>query len=369
MNDENKFPHIVVDVRLFHASGIGTYLQHVLPLIVHAHSEVQFTLLGQSNNLYQYDWIHGKNIQVIDCRVPIYSVKEQFEILKKIPKKASLFWSPHFNIPFFYKGNLLVTIYDVFHLAMPELVGGFHKQMYAKIMFHAIRRKAKAILTISEFTKKEIVRFTVKGSQEIYPIHLGVDDSWFKIASNTRPYSKPFLLFVGNVKPHKNLSVLIKAFGSIADKIPHDLVIAGKKEGFITGDKEVLSRARKLGNRIHFTGFLEEDILKEYFAHAAALVFPSLYEGFGLPPLEAMAAGCPVIASDAGALPEVCGDAALYFNPNSSEEIANRILELLNNQLLRESLRSKGYDRAKIFNWATCANETKIVIDRLLAYK
>jgi len=314
----------------------------------------------------EYGLLSKGNVQPISVAAPMYSAWEQIDIVRKIPQATRLYFATHYNIPLFYRGKMLVTIYDLFHLAMPGLVGGLHKRLYARAMFNAVRRKASAIVTISNFTKKELIRFTGKGRQEIYPIHLGVEGSWFDIKKDVSPHGNAYLLYVGNVKPHKNLSALIKAFGVLVHKIPHDLVIVGKKEGFITGDRAAASVAASLGERVHFTGYIEDEMLRQYFAHADAFILPSFYEGFGLPPLEAMAAGCPVIAANAASLPEVCEDAAIYCDPYNYEDIADKILLIMNDSSLRETLRRKGSEHARLFTWEKCVNETCEVIDKLL---
>jgi len=149
--------------------------------------------------------------------------------------------------------------------------------------------------------------------------------------------------------------------------VPHDLVIVGQKEGFITGDRKVESGAAELGGRVKFTGLVDDALLKRYVACADALVLPSFYEGFGFPPLEAMACGCPAIVSDRASLPEICGDAALYCNPDDVEDIAARMLEVATNEALRAQLRERGLARARQFTWDRCASETLAVIERLQA--
>jgi glycosyltransferase involved in cell wall biosynthesis len=262
---------------------------------------------------------------------------------------------------------MLVTVYDLFHLAMPEFASGYHKQLYAKLMFQAVKRRASAILTISDFTKNEFIRLTGPSVQPIYPIHLGVSKDWFGIPRQESSHQSPYILFVGNVKPHKNLRLLVKAFKLISNKIPHNLIIVGKKDGFISGDEQVKKDSLELGQRIIFSGYIDDQNLKQYVANAAALVFPSLYEGFGLPPIEAMAAGCPVILSDIASLREICGDAGLYFDPRDVNQLSDRILQVIYNPDLQNSLRAKGLIRAQSFSWEECIDKTCEVIDRVLS--
>ncbi|MED3664722.1 glycosyltransferase family 1 protein [Geobacillus stearothermophilus] len=359
---------IAIDVRMINASGIGVYIQNILPNIINSLDNYHFYLLGDLNTLLNYEWTQKSNVSIINLKSKIYSLSEQRYLLSKIPKDSVLFWSPHYIIPVFYKGKILVTVHDIFHLAKPEFVGGFHKKLYAKLMFKAVSKKADAIISVSDFTTKEFLKFVNRNQNNIYTIYNGVNNFWREFLDrDTDTDRNPYIVYVGNVKPHKNLISLVKAFEKIKNEIPHNLVIIGKKEGFITGDQEVIKYAERLGDRIKFTGFVDNETLKRYIANAHALVFPSLYEGFGLPPLEAMACGCPVIVSNVASLPEVCGDAALYIDPYSPEDIAEKIKLLLSDDKLRKELRRKGLERAKMFSWEKCAKETLEVIEEVLA--
>ena len=359
-------PTITIDTRMINSSGIGTYIRNLVPKIISAFPDVKFNLLGNRQDIIQYQWSHVENVDILNCLSPIYSIAEQIGLSQKIPKDTTLFWSPHYNIPLLYHGTLMVTVHDVFHLAMPQFVKGWHKRLYAKGMFSALKHKADAIICISHFTADELQRLTGINSGKIKIIHNGISETWFNIEKKERPHSNHYLLYAGNVKPHKNLARLIEAFKSLAGKIPHDFVIVGKKEGFITGDVVVEKKAAELGNRVHFTGYVDEDLLKQYVVHSDAMVFPSLYEGFGLPPLEAMACGCPVVVSNAASLPEVCGDAAYYVDPYNVESIAEGIYKVLTDETLRQSLIQKGIERAKLFSWEKSAKEYISVFEEVL---
>jgi glycosyltransferase involved in cell wall biosynthesis len=357
---------ITIDARMLTASGIGTYITHLVPEIIKALPEHSFSLLGQPEEIRAVIRPQNARVTIIPTTAKIYSVKEQLELPGLIPKETKLFWSPHYNIPVFYRGPLLVTIHDVLHLAMPQYLEGWHKKAYANWLFWCLRKKATAILTDSQFSKEEIIRYTPAGNQAISVVHLGIDENWFNVTKQQRPHERPYIIFVGNVKPHKNVRGLLEAFSLVKDKIPHNLVIVGKREGFISGDEGVARQAESLGQRVIFTGYVTDDVLKQYIAHAEALVLPSFYEGFGLPPLEAMACGCPVIVSKAASLPEVCGDAALYCDPYDPKDIAEKIKQLVANPSLQESLRQKGLEQAKRFTWEQCAQETVAVIRKVL---
>lgn len=322
--------NITIDMRMINSSGIGTYLKNLVPIIITYYNNDQFYLLGIPTTLHKLGLSNKKNVTVIACDAPIYSVQEQYALMKLIPKNTDLLWSPHYNIPVCYSGRMLATVHDVCHLAHPEWIEGLHKKLYARFMFQQVKRKAQHILTVSDFSKSEMVKFVGIDERRITVTHLGVDSSWFRPVEKHPIYHKPFFLYVGNVKQNKNISRLLEAFSRVQGHIPHDLIIVGKKEGFITGDDKTLQQAELLSDRVYFTGYVDDETLKQYFIRAEALVFPSLYEGFGLPPLEAMACGCPVIVSNIASIPEVCGDAALYCNPYQVEEIVEKIMIMVN---------------------------------------
>jgi glycosyltransferase involved in cell wall biosynthesis len=215
------------------------------------------------------------------------------------------------------------------------------QRLYARACIYAACRFSKRIFTVSHFSKKELLSFfSVENKIEV--IHNRVETEKFsriysseKTEDALRKYQIdfPFILFVGNVKPHKNLITLIRAFEQIEEKInPVKLVVVGKKTGFITEDNEVsryLDHKPALRNAIHFTDEVTHEELPILYQQAELFVFPSLYEGFGYPPLEALAAGTKVLCSNAGPMPEVCGDSVVYFNPTDIEALATLIRQHL----------------------------------------
>jgi len=359
-------PHIAIDVRMMHHSGIGTYIRELVPRILEARPQYRFTLIGVPDHLAALPWPREGMVQVRACTSPIYSIGEQLALKAIIPQDTTIFWAPHYNIPVLYRGRLMVTIHDVSHLARPQFSPGFHRRVYAKAMHAMVRRNADALVCVSHFTAREYARLVGIGRAQPTVIYLGIDPRWAAVQQRSCPHPRPFFVFVGNVKPNKNLRTLVRAMALARDSIPHDLVIVGKRDGFVTGDHETIDAAAQLGDRVHFTGFVETEQLEQFIAYADALVMPSLYEGFGLPPLEAMAAGCPVTASRAASLPEVCGDAALYFDPTNHEELAACLVRLANDESLRQTLRARGYEQAHRFQWETSALETLAVLDSLV---
>jgi glycosyltransferase involved in cell wall biosynthesis len=354
--------HIIVDARMAGDSGIGTYISNLLPRLAARRPEWRFTVLGDPDRLRALPWPQDANVEFRECRSRIYTAREQVELHAKALPRPDLFWSPNYNIPLAYGGPLLVTIHDVAHLALPEFAAGFQKQLYARTMFAATRRRATAILCDTAFTREEYFRLVGKPRGEIHVVHLGVDDSWRGAASLASVRSRPYIISVGNVKPHKNLGTLVRAFARIKDSIPHDLVIVGRREGLRTADQAVETLAGTLDGRVEFTGEIPLSRLQAYVAHAAALVAPSLYEGFGFPPLEAMAAGCPVITSRIGTHQEVCGDGVEYCDPRDESDMGRCIQHVLADQGLRTTLRERGTRRVAEFTWNQCAEQTSTVI-------
>ncbi|HEX5091314.1 MAG TPA: glycosyltransferase family 1 protein [Burkholderiales bacterium] len=357
--------NLAVDVRKLGDSGIGTYVANVLARLVPAFRGGEVRLLGERGAIEQLPWARGERVSVIQCSTPTFSVEEQLRLPALIPRDTGLLWSPQFNIPLFYRGKLLVTIHDVIHLAQPRFMEGWHRRAYARALLAAVRAKADRVIADSRFTADELVRLVGVDRARIEVIHLGVDDAWYSVPRSPRPHGKPYFVFVGNVKAHKNIRGLIAAFGALAERLPHDLVIVGKKEGFVTGDRQVERMSAALGERVKFTGLVDDELLRRYVACAEALVLPSFYEGFGLPPLEAMACGCPVIVSNRASLPEVCGEAALYCEPEETDDIAAKMLRVAQDADTRAGLRERGLRHARTFTWEKCARETLAVIESL----
>ena len=339
---------VTIDLRLWKASGIGRYLNVLVPALVATFPACRFHLLGPLDLLSDIAW--PANVTLHDFNPPIYSIAEQLEAPGCIPADSELLWWPHYNVPLLYRGRLVVTVYDAYHLRMNGTLGDFVKRHYAALFFALIRRRAEKVFTISNFSKNEVVALARVPSERIVPIHLGVSSEWFETSKEVGFSPRPYLLFVGNVKPHKNLRALVNAFASLVDDIPHDLVIVGKREGFITGDREVARMAKKLGDRVAFTGWVSDQDLRRLVANAGLMIFPSLYEGFGLPPLEAMACGCPVIASDIPVLREVCSDKVRYFDPESVDDLRDAIIS----EILHPRNVSGIVDWVRRYDWGSC---------------
>ncbi len=351
---------LCIDLRWIDSSGVGVYIRGILPGLVEGFRDVSIVGIGDASRLADFGWSNAANFRVVDCRAGRYSVAEQIELPRAIPAGTDLFFSPYYTIPLLYRGKLAVTVHDLSHRVVPEIVNDARKRIYAKVMFRAVRKRSSVIFTCSDFSKSELLRFTSGPRQDnIYTTHLGISEEWYGAAKLPPPRTGPYFVHVGNIKPYKNLGRLVDAFLKIRHLTPHDLVIVGQSEGLITGESPAFfARIRSASDRIHLTGAVPNAELLSLVGHATALVQPSLYEGFGLPPLEAMAAGVPVAVAQAASLPEVCGDAALYFDPRREEDIAEKLLQIASDPNLRLRLRQKGGERSKMFSWQSCSRKT-----------
>jgi glycosyltransferase involved in cell wall biosynthesis len=350
---------------MFDASGIGTYIRELVPRVMAARPDLSYVLLGPSRPPDHWPSTPSVETRWVECRAPIYSLREQWEVPRLVPSSNDLLWVPHFNVPLAYRGRLMVTVHDVFHLAQPRFAGHGLGRLVAATLLGAVRRRADAILAPSEFTASEFRKY-VGEPRSITVTPLAAGPGWSLRPEGPSPHPRPYFLFVGNVKPHKNLAGLLEAFSSIVERYPHDLVVIGKKEGFRSGDKGSVERARALGDRVRFLGALGFDELKHWMAHAQAAVMPSYYEGFGLPPLEAMSLGTPVVVSDRASLPEVCGDAALYVDPDRPSSIVSALEHLAGDAGLREDMIRKGLARARTFDWDLTLHKTLPALERCL---
>ncbi|MBT8181238.1 MAG: glycosyltransferase family 4 protein [Eudoraea sp.] len=367
MKNKNYKRSLAIDVRMINSSGIGVYLKNILPHLV---DKFHLTLLGDKEVMKSFKWANELNI--IPFNAKVYSLKEQILYPFVVPR-TDLYWCPHFNAPLLpiRTKKLLTTIYDVNHLANRQN-SSFLKWRYAKLLYSNAVRKSIQIITISKFSKSEIVHYTSADPSKIEMIYCGVNHNFFSEQKELKINKIPekYILYVGNIKPHKNLITLLKAYAQLPPsmKDEYQLLILGKKDGFITPDLEIFGfiEENKLQNNIHFTGYVEDDVVPAIYQKAALFVFPSLYEGFGLPPLEAMASGVPVLCSDVTSLPEVGGEAVVYFSPNNTNELGIKMEELLRNSTKREILIKKGLQQAKLFSWDDAGEYHLQLINQIL---
>ncbi|HML63412.1 MAG TPA: glycosyltransferase family 1 protein [Dysgonomonas sp.] len=252
--------------------------------------------------------------------------------------------------------NQIMTIHDVSHERYPEWFSKNYYRFY-HYMMPRIGKKAHAVLTVSEFSKKEIVDTLGINAEKIHVVHSNVPfhnkPSKEEILNFTRnPEAERYILAVSSMDPRKNFIRLVEAFDKIKDKSVKLYIIGMSFKAFNTPDLQKL-----IGENVHLPGYIPDEKLQTMYQNALLSVYPSLYEGFGLPPLESMTYGCPVINSDIPALREVSQDAALYVNPYNVEDITQKIEQLLVDEPLRKELQEKGLLQIKKYSWDKSAKQ------------
>jgi glycosyltransferase involved in cell wall biosynthesis len=359
--------HITVDLRMYGMAGIGRYLQNLLPDLIPRLNASKISILGRSDDVAGEDWLRDPRIQFREFRPRIFSAAEQWAAAAGEYRDIDLLWIPQYNLPLLYSGKLLVTIHDLCQLAHPETLANDLQRRYAKYLLSRVVKRASAILCVSEFTASEMQKYLHVDRERVVVAYPAMGGAW-DTSTATRPQlpDPPYLLAVGNVKKHKNLPRLIAAFAGIRSQIPHDLIVVGKREGFLNSEALSPSISADLDGRVRFTGQVTDRELREYYRNATALIFPSLYEGFGFPLVEAMAEGCPIACSNVASLPEVAGDAALLFDPFRIEDIGRALLQITSDSALRDTLAERGRQRLGRFAGTTCAELTAATINRLL---
>jgi glycosyltransferase involved in cell wall biosynthesis len=286
------------------------------------------------------------------------------------PQKPEVFFSPSHYAPRFSPVPTAISIMDLSYIHFPEL---FTKHdLYQLLTWTSYSaKKAHKIFTISNFSRDDIIKTYGKDPKDVVTTYLGIKQilgSKQKALSMEELKKKfgidgNYILFVGTLQPRKNIAKLIEAFAKIKDK-KIKLVVVGKK-GWLW--EEIMQAPEKYGvkERVKFLDFVGDEDLPGLYKNASCFVLPSLYEGFGLPVLEAMKYGCPVLTSNVSSLPEVGGDACLYFDPKSTDEIAQKIDQVISDEKLRQEMIEKGYNQVKKFSWEKTAKETLNVLEKL----
>lgn len=372
--------HIGIDARMFgtaEAVGIGQYTEELVRhLLKHDHNNTYSVFV--SPKAWLGFPIYAPNLNKIKAVYPHYSWAEQVGyplVLRKA--KLDLIHYTNFNSPIFWREiPSVVTIHD---LTLWWFAGRTQKRWWQKLAYRAAIqgacKNAKAIIAITETTKRDIIQLLKIDPNKIAVIYEAVADR-YKPINNTgdieelkRKFniSRPYLLYVGQWRQHKNIIRLIRAFYLLRRqyKIDYQLVLAGKID---QKAPEVLATIQKLGlkSEVILTGYIPDNDLPYLYNGADLFVFPSLYEGFGLPPLEAMACGTPVVASNASCMPEVLGEAVEYFDPLSVESMAQVIAKVVKSYSLRQELKTLGLRQVKKYSFDQMAEQTLAVYQQVL---
>jgi glycosyltransferase involved in cell wall biosynthesis len=359
---------IAIDARKLHDYGIGTYVRNVLKQLALQDARNEYVLICQPEDCASISAL-GPNFRAVSDSARPYSVAEQFTVPRDLRRqKVDLFHEPHYVLPPFVPCRSVVTIHDCIHLRFPQYLPNKLAHAYARTFLWTATHQADRIITVSEASKRDILQYFRIPPEKIEVIYNGIDDRYWTPPTPEEmdrvreryQLNDPFVLYAGNIKPHKNLERLIDAFYQLrGEGFEHlKLLIIGDEISKYATLRRAVHR-HKLHKHVRFFGFVPDQTLAALYRLAAVFVFPSLYEGFGLPPLEAMASGTPVVTSNVSSMPEVTGDAALLIDPYDAAAIAGGIRMVLTDATLREVLRGRGLARARDFSWARAAQRVR----------
>jgi len=366
---------IAIDARKLRDYGIGTYIRNLLRHLARIDESSEYVLIVQPADI-EIAADLGENFRTVPDWSRSYSIREQFSIPLDLRREAvDLFHAPHYVLPPLTPCKSVVTIHDCIHLRFPQYLPNRMGYVYARSSLWVATHRATRVLTVSETSKRDILRYFRVPESKIDVIYnalderLGMTPTEEEVGQVRERYQlhDPFLLYAGNIKPHKNLERLIEAFNTLRrGGLEHvKLLIIGDEISKYASLRRAVHR-HKLHKHVRFFGFVSDKTLASLYRLASAFVFPSLYEGFGLPPLEAMAAGTPVITSNVSSLPEVVGDAALLIDPYEPDEIAVAMRRVLTEPGLREDLRARGLARVKEFSWDRSVRRVREIYGEVL---
>lgn len=365
---------IALDARFWNreTAGLGRYTHELIQNLAKIDHKNQYLVFVMKKDLVDFKkQIKAPNFKVIGTDIEHYSFEEQTKF-KKLLKEYDYDFIHflNFNHPITYTEPFLISIHDLTLYFFPSRskTDFFHQMIFRKIMKHAVK-KSDLIFSLTERTKKEVsslfnidtgkITVTYCGISSNLKRPLGKNIEQFK---NKQGLKTPYLLYVGQWRPHKNLVKLIEAFKILKDKYKYNgkLVLTGVEN---PSWKDVSKTIQKLdlSQEIITPGFVDEKDLALWYGAAQAFVFPSVQEGFGIPPLEAMACQTPVVSSDASCMPEVLGDAAHYFDPHSAPDMAKQIDKVANDKKLQDKLVAKGLNQIKYYSWMKMA---KIILKK-----
>ncbi|PIN86242.1 hypothetical protein COV19_05530 [Candidatus Woesearchaeota archaeon CG10_big_fil_rev_8_21_14_0_10_44_13] len=354
-------------------TGIGRYTYNLIENIAKEDKEDEYVLLVNDEVQLKEFTVKNGNFRIRKTWVKPISIFEQFFLpFLLLKEKISVFHGCGGSLPLWQPKKCIITVHDItgFKIDIKNSILGIPLlKIYIKFFVKNEAKKARRVVTDSESTKKDIVDELGIKPEKINVVYLAASDQFRVISKKaSKEYvkkrfniKKPFILYHGNKKPHKNIIKIIQAFSRLDRKKSYNLVITGKddsshSETDMSSIKREVKR-RDVDEEVVFTGYVSDEDAVHLYNSAEVFVFPSYYEGFGLPVLEAMKCGCPVITSNISSLPEVAGNAGILVDPDSVEDIKNSIERVLSDKSLREKMRKKGIAQSKRFSWKTAAKE------------
>lgn len=357
-------------------TGIGRYINGLVSALLRHHCQHKLLLLVRADlqNTHPLLNLDSQHVNVLPTSLSGTSAANLFMVDGLIRSfNPDIYHHPHFDLPLFVRCPSVITVHDLKYVTNPNFFFGGLANSKSQIMKWLLARSVKCadkVLAVSDSTKKDILRvFPKTNPAKILTTHLGVDD--FLERNSVEPTHraaslKPYILFVGERRPHKNIVLLIKAFAELKIKFESGLklLIVGKKYRDYR-EPETLIEQLNLSRAVRIFDDVSDHELASFYENAEVFVFPSLYEGFGFPVLEAMRFGVPVISSDKTSLPEIVGRAAIIIDPRSTEQLVTAIRSVLGNKETRRRLVEKGFERVKSFSWKKTAEKTMAVYESI----
>jgi glycosyltransferase involved in cell wall biosynthesis len=357
---------VAIDTRKLHDFGIGTYIRNLLRHLARIDQETEYILLCRDEDLGVAAQL-GPNFRSVREPSPNYSLREQIHVPWVLRReRPDVFHAPHYILPAAVSCRSVVTIHDCIHLMFPQYLPNRAAYGFARASMWTAARRSDRILTVSEASKRDILQLFNVPPEKVVVVYNAIDERFGVTPSRERvaevreryQLDHKFVLYVGNIKPHKNLVRLIEAFSQLRrTRDDLKLLIIGDEISKLPALRRAV-HSHKLHKHVRFLGYLNDDTLGVLYRLASVFVFPSLYEGFGLPPLEAMASGTPVVTSNVSSLPEVTGDAAILIDPYEVDSIADGMRRVLDDQALAAQLRERGLRRAREFSWTRSVERT-----------
>jgi glycosyltransferase involved in cell wall biosynthesis len=350
--------------------GIVVYAKNLLNSLLRIDSLNEYVMIYRNpedlGNFTQFPNVAEKIVSAPNklfwdqIAVPLFARKENLDII----------YNPKLSIPLITSRKTVWVMHGGAQFVVPQAFK-WSDRLYFKIANRLYAKKATAIITMTKIGANDIVKYMGADPNKMHVIHEAYNEQCKMLSKEqTQPirekYSLPekFILFVGGLTPLKNFGNLLRAYQMIQDSIPHKLVVVGFKRWKFLNDLRLIDQLG-LNNKVIFTGFALDEEIPAFYNLADLFMFPSLYEGFGIPVLEAMACGCPVITSETGCSPEVAGNAAILIDPYNPEQIAGVIKKVLTDSEEKNRLIEKGLNRVKQFSWKNCAEDTLTLFNSL----
>jgi glycosyltransferase involved in cell wall biosynthesis len=364
---------VAIDIRRMTEFGVGTYTRNIVRALGRLDGESKYFLIGPPEKVAEIGPL-PPNFHAVPLLGNDATIKSYFDfraILKRLGCDLvhipHLFWLPR-NLPCPY----VMTVHDVLdHMYRARDQSGLRRSLHFFLTQRALKAAAR-LFAVSNFTKSEVEKLFAIPAARIEVVYNAIDERFLRghasetdrqVLAERYLINHPFLLYAGRISPHKNVVRIIEAFSALKAELEKEAMFPGLKL-IVIGDelskhpdlRRTVIRSR-MQNDVRFMGFVPIEVLRIFYDAAKIFVFPSLYEGFGLPPLEAMAHGTPVVTSNTSSLPEVVGNAAVLVNPENVFEIMRALHRMLLDQSLRDKLKTRGYEQAKRFSWDGSARQ------------